>query len=167
VKWHGITWNNIDFEKGTVKIEKAYMRVKKQSMENGKIITETKKEFKDLKSKDSYRVIGLKENMLDILKIHKEEQKELAKQNNKIWKETDWVFTTKTYKGYVADYTSDKFRKVMNKIKIKNYEELTVHDLRHTFCSYGIMGGVKVEEMKELLGHSNIRCNSRVVLAFR
>jgi hypothetical protein len=29
------------------------------------------------------------------------------------------------------------------------------------------MGGVKVEEMKELLGHSNIRCNSRVVLAFR
>lgn len=133
------------------------MRVKRQEYKNGKIVETRVKEFKNLKSKDSYRTIGIKsEEMLNMLKEHKEEQKQLAKKCNKTFNETDWVFTTKNYEGYVADYSSDKFRKVMDTIKIKNYKELTLHDLRHTYCSLGIMAGVKVEEMKEILGHNNI-----------
>lgn len=163
----GVTWDNIDFEKGTVKIEKTYVRTKKYVKKDGKIIKMKVKEFKDVKSKDSYRTIGINGELLTILKQHKEEQRLLAKKCNKTFKETDWAFTTKNYTGNVADYVGDKFRNIMNKLKIKNYNELTTHCLRHTYCSLGIMAGVPVEAMKEVLGHNNIRSNSRMVYAFR
>lgn len=136
------------------------MRVRKTKLVDGKMVTKTAKEFKDLKTKDSYRILGLEDKLVEMLKEHKEEQKILAKKCNKEFKEEDWIFTTKTYCGYVVDYSSDKFRKIMDAIKIKNYKNLTLHDLRHTFCSIGIMNGVTVEQMKQLLGHSNIRNNS-------
>ena len=132
------------------------MRIKKQTIDNNIINKTSCKEFKDLKTKSSYRTISIK-GLIGILKEHKERQKLLAEKKNIQFKEDDWVFTTKTYKGYVADYISDKFRKVMESIKIKNYKELTVHDLRHTYCSTGIKSGIRLEEMKKILGHSNIR----------
>ena len=151
----GITWNNINWEEQTVTIDKQYMRIKKQTIDNNIINKTSCKEFKDLKTKSSYRTISIK-GLIGILKEHKERQKLLAEKKNIQFKEDDWVFTTKTYKGYVADYISDKFRKVMESIKIKNYKELTVHDLRHTYCSTGIKSGIRLEEMKKILGHSNI-----------
>lgn len=41
-------------------------------------------------------------------------------------------------------------------LKIKNYEEITVHSLRHTYCSRGIRNGVSLKELQGLLGHENI-----------
>ena len=70
------------------------------------------KAFKDLKT-NSYRTLELNDTIIEILKKHKEEQKELAKKNNKKFKETDWVFTTSVYTGILHDYIDDKFRKVM------------------------------------------------------
>lgn len=92
-----------------------------------------------------------------MLKEHKKSQKELAKKNGKEFKETDWVFTTKTYQGYVSDYTTDIMKRALKETKIENYEELCVHCLRHTYCSIGIMNGIKAEEMQKILGHSDIQ----------
>ena len=157
MKWHGVTWNNIDWNEKTVKIDKAYTRVKKTEYKDREIVTAgSKKDFKDLKTKSSYRTIGLNDAMINILKQHKEEQKELAKANNKQFKETDWVFTTKVYTGMLHDYIDDKFRKVMNETKILGYKEITPHCLRHTYCTMGIENGTRVEEMRDVLGHSNI-----------
>lgn len=157
----GVCWQDINWEKKTVNFNKAYMRIKKYKYKNGKLErVETKKEFKDLKTENSYRIIGLPDKMIELLKIHKEKQKELARRNRKEFTEQDWVFTTKTYKGYVNDFTSDKFRKVMDILKIDGYKELTAHKLRHTFCTLGIKNGTRVEEMKEILGHSSIAVTS-------
>lgn len=162
----GVTWNNIDFEKGIVQIEKTYVETKKYVKKDDKITKTRVKEFKDVKSKDSYRTIGINGELLYILKQHKEEQKLLAKKCNKTFKETDWVFTTKNYTGNLADYVGDKFKGIMNKLKITDYKELTTHCLRHTYCSLGVMAGVPVEEMRKVLGHTNVRGYSCVVLTF-
>ncbi len=157
----GVTWNNIDWEKKKVVIEKAYTRIKQKEYKNGKIVTvRSIKAFKDLKTTNSYRRLKLNDKMIEILRKHKEEQKELAKKNNKKFKETDWVFTTSAYTGILHDYIDDKFRKVMEETKITDYKELTPHCLRHTFCSTGIEAGVNVEEMKELMGHRKHTSNS-------
>ena len=154
----GVTWNNINFEEHTVKIEWQYIRT--YYFDEKLNVKTSKKIFKDLKTTKSYRILGLSDAMIEILKKHKKAQQELAKKNNKTFKETDWVFTTKNYEGYVSDYSSDKFRKVMDTIKIEDYKELTLHCLRHTFCTLGIEKGVKSEAMKELLGHSSIAVTS-------
>lgn len=152
----GITWEDIDFEKCTVEINKEYKRIKKVEIvkENEKV--SYNKEFKDLKTNSSYRTIGLGKEYVELLKQHKEEQKELAKKNNKEFKETDWVFTTKTYNGYVSDYTSDKMRNIMKTLQIKDYDKITPHCLRHTFCSMAIKNNVDIKQVQTILGHSSV-----------
>ena len=44
----------------------------------------------------------------------------------------------------------------MKDTKITGYDKLTVHCLRHTYCTMGIENGTRVEEMRDVLGHSNI-----------
>ena len=47
MKWHGVTWNNIDWNEKTVKIDKAYTRVKKTEYKDRVIVTAgSKKDFK-------------------------------------------------------------------------------------------------------------------------
>ena len=124
MKWHGVTWNNIDWNKKTVVIEKAYARVKKTEYKDGEIVTAgSKKDFKDLKTKSSYRTIGLNDAMINILKQHKEEQKKLAIQNGKEFKETDWVFTTKVYSP--DSVTLASYLLVFTKSKSSNFPVLS------------------------------------------
>lgn len=163
----GLTWKDLDMERCTIDINKEYMRIKKVELVNGKRVAKYVKDFKDLKSKSSYRVIGLDSKYVELLKQHKEEQKELAKKNGKTFSEEDWIFTTVTYNGYLSDYTSDKMRKIMNTLKIKNYKVLTPHCLRHTYCSNGIRGGTDLKQMQLILGHSNIGITRRLVRTVR
>lgn len=53
----GLTWDAVDIDKMTIKIEKEYARVKRYDEKDGKKIIKRTKEFKELKSKDSYRTI--------------------------------------------------------------------------------------------------------------
>lgn len=159
----GVKWSNIDFNNKTVNICQAFMRVDKFDYENGKIVrVGSKKEITDLKSKSSYRVLGLPEEYIEILKVHKEEQKELAKKCNKVFSEEDFVFTTKNYDGYVVDGVTDRLKSIMNNIKIKNYDKITIHGLRHTFCSRGIRNKVSLKEMQRLMGHSSIQVTADI-----
>lgn len=153
----GVKWKNIDLENNIVDISQAHMRLVKYNYENGKIVRKgSTREVTDLKSKSSYRKIGLPVEYIEILKQHKEDQKELAKRNGKEFSEEDFVFTTLAYRAYVADGVNDRFRNIMNNIKIKNYNDLTIHCLRHTYCSIGIRNGVTLKEMQKILGHSSI-----------
>lgn len=153
----GLTWNNIDFNNCTVNIEKEYIKVPIYEYINGKLVRNGyKKDFTDLKSKSSYRKLGIPSSFCEILKIHKENQRELAKKHNIEFKEDDWIFTTKSYKGYTSGDIGENFRCMRSNLKIKNYEDITVHSLRHTYCSRGIRNGVSLKELQGLLGHENI-----------
>ncbi len=153
----GLTWNNIDFNNCTVSIEKEYMKVPVYEYVNGQLVKNGyKTDFTDLKSKSSYRKLGIPSSFCEILKIHKENQKELAKKCNIEFSESDWVFTTKSYRGYINKDIGDNFRCMKENLKIKNYKELTVHSIRHTFCTRGLRNKVSLKEMQGLLGHENI-----------
>ncbi len=132
------------------------MRVKKIELKDGKIEKKNVKEFTQVKSNGSYRTLGLQDELVEMLKEHKEAQKKLAKKNNKEFKETDWVFTTNTYNAYVSDYIWDKVKKVMYAIKIKDYDKLSTHNLRHTFCTLGLRDGTNIEDMKNVMGHADV-----------
>lgn len=151
----GILWKDIDFEKKIVSINKEYTRIKIIKLVDGKRIKTTVNDFKQLKSKDSYRIIGI-ESIIDMLKKHKEKQKELARKNYREFTEKDFVFTTMKYRPVKHDGTWDRVKKVMEETKVKNYENISTHNLRHSFCTNGLSDGVKLEEMKTLMGHSNI-----------
>ncbi len=150
----GMTWDNLDAENNTITIDKAYMEVPKYYKENGKLKCKKERVFKDLKTKSSYRTIGLDKDFVKLLLEHKEEQKQLAKKNGKEFKETDWIFTTKLYRGFLVGYLSEKFREIVDKLNITNHDKITLHSLRHTYCSLGLSNGIGIKAMQRLLGHS-------------
>ena len=93
---------------------------------------------------------------MKILKIHKEIQKQLAKSLNKEFKETDPVFTTKTYNALGRSDTNDRVKKIVKDLNLENWQEITSHCLRHSFCYAGLLNDVPLEYMQILLGHSDI-----------
>lgn len=153
----GMTWKCLDLEENVIKIKEEYLWVDETDFVDGKIVvTDRVKKVTDVKTDGSDRKVTLTNSFIELLKQHKERQKELARSKGRTFKESDFIFTTKNYNGYISDFTYDKFKSIVNTLKIKGYKELTPHCLRHSFCSRGIREGVELKEMSELLGHSNI-----------
>ena len=59
----------------------------------------------------------------------------------------------------------EKFRKMRtgfeNAVKRAGIPHVRFHDLRHTFASHLVMGGVDIRTVQELLGHKDIRMTMR------
>ena len=54
------------------------------------------------------------------------------------------------------DYLWARVKKVMNSIKIENYDKISTHNLRHTYISMCAEKGVSIKEAQMLAGHSDI-----------
>ena len=152
----GLCWNAINFEDKTLVVKQAYTNVNKYDLIDNIQVMHKEKIVKNVKSDSSYRTIGLESEVINLLQQYKAEQKQLAKANNKQFSETNFVFTTKNYNGITTRYLGSKFKEVVTTLKLHDYEELTLHCLRHTFCSNGICNKVTLKEMQRLLGHKNI-----------
>lgn len=153
----GMTWENFDFEENTVAIKQEYMQVKQYDYVDGKIVYKGRKmEVTDLKSKSSDRYLGLPKEIVEILKEYKERQKEVAKRNGFKFKESDFAFTSCNYRPYDNNDIYERMKNLMKVTKIKNWNELSPHSLRHTYCSTGVRNKVPIVDMKMLLGHENI-----------
>jgi integrase len=64
-----------------------------------------------------------------------------------------------------ARKTGEKFNKIrtsfQNAVKRAKLPHVRFHDLRHTFASHLVMGGVDIRTVQELLGHKDIRVTMR------
>ena len=65
------------------------------------------------------------------------------------------IFLSESEKAITVGVIREHFRKYRRKAKIK--EEATVHTLRHNFATDLIERGATLIQVKELMGHSNIR----------
>lgn len=76
----------------------------------------------------------------------------LALENCKArWNESAYVFDG------IQDFKTG-FRGACARARIENF---TPHDMRHTFASWLVIGGVNLYEVKDLLGHSTIKLTER------
>lgn len=154
----GLVWEDINEEENEISFSHNYCSVKQFALDkNNHIISKgRKRRYSSLKSSSSYRTIKVDEGFMKILKIHKEIQKQLAKSLNKEFKETDPVFTTKTYNALGRSDTNDRVKKIVKDLNLENWQEITSHCLRHSFCYAGLLNDVPLEYMQILLGHSDI-----------
>lgn len=154
----GLVWKDIDEEKNEISFSHNYCSIKQFGLDkNNHIISKgRKRRYSSLKSSSSYRTIKVDAGFMKILKVHKEMQKQLASRLNKQFKETDPVFTTKTYNALGRSDTNDRVKKIAKDLQLENWKEITSHCLRHTFCYAGLINDVPLEYMQILLGHSDI-----------
>jgi len=131
---HGLTWDNIDFEKNTISFTKTKrVRTCVGIDEVGEMIYERNKVTPTLKNGSKLKVISMK-NMPELRKLLLE---------YKLRSNCEYVF---------PQDTQHSFRFLLKKCDINNFR---FHDLRHSCASYLVQSGVPLLEAAHHLGQKD------------
>ena len=130
-----LKWEDIDFKKGILDINKTIQRIyiKDKEKNISKVIITTPK------TKNANREIPINKDFLEILKKVKTNKEDYVLTGNSNYIEP------RTYRKY--------FNKILKETKIKHFN---FHSLRHTFATNCISLGVDYKTVSELLGHANV-----------
>lgn len=130
-----LQWNDIDFKKNILSVNKTIQRVYIKDKDNNisKVIITTPK------TKNANREIPINKEFLELLKKLK------TKGDDYIITGSSKYLEPRTYRKY--------FNKVLKQVKIKQFN---FHSLRHTFATNCISLGVDYKTVSELLGHANV-----------
>lgn len=144
-----LMWDDIDFEKRTININKT--------------INYVKGEFKigPPKTDNSYRILGMNNTVYSLLQQIKEEQDKMKKALKDVWQDLNLVFTQDTG-GYIQKANINN--RLSSLKKGTNYEYITVHSLRHANATLLLMNGVDLKIVSAHLGHNDIQTTANVYI---
>lgn len=140
-----LTWNDIDFNKQTITINKTYARGL-----NYKLV------IQEPKTKSSLRTISVDDKTASILKTWRIHQRvESLKYGHNTSDKHQPVFTdVANNKPLYPEHTN----KVLNAVCDKhNFKRIKVHGFRHTHCSLLFEAGLSIQEVQDRLGHGDIK----------
>ena len=123
----GLRWTDIDFQRGTLKIQRAISR------QNGEVTVAP------LKTKNAYRSLPLSADAISVLKM----------QRCKVGS-SEWVFPSPTDGPMSPDSVLHRLQRVLKRAGLPR---IRFHDLRHTFATLALQNGVDVKTVSSMLGH--------------
>lgn len=145
----GLTWNDIDFNNHTLKINKQYDY-------------QTRSGFKKTKTESSNRIIDIDTKTLDMLKKLKLMQSKFFLNQGYINKH-NLVFLNNRHE-IPTDNAANKALKSILKNNLKIANLITFHGLRHTHASILIANGISIEYIAQRLGHADTSITSKVYI---
>ncbi len=137
----GLTWDCVDFEKGTLLINKQHNRAKGE------------KEFHFSPLKNSRpRSLTAASAVMDALREQQRRQAQWATELGSAWDNSkNLVFTTQTGR-YINNKTLwMNFKRIVTELGMP---DLRFHDLRHTFSINSLQAGDDIKTVQENLGHA-------------
>ena len=137
----GLTWDCIDFNRGTLVIKRQLVRDRQKG---GEYHFSTPKNGK-------MRVIVLAPTVVELFQAQRSKQALMMLDAGKAWRNSNLIFTNPTggYLSYRTVY--DCFKRVMVKL---GHPEARFHDLRHTYAVAAIKSGDDIKTVQENLGHA-------------
>ena len=123
----GLKWEDIDLEKGNLRVKRQVARI------NGEV-TEA-----PLKTKNAYRTLPLAEDTIAVLK-----------QQKKKVGSSHWVFPSPTGGPISPDSVLHMLHRVLKRAGLPR---VRFHDLRHTFATLALQNGVDIKTVSGMLGH--------------
>lgn len=117
-----------------------------------------KRENWDPKTKNAYRYIPLLGSTSDMLKEHRQKQKDFFEKNSIA--DAGFVFTSLAGTQVDASNLRESYAAMLRRAGVP-YRKF--HTLRHTFATEAIRRGVNVKDLQMLMGHSDISMTYRYV----
>lgn len=155
-----LTWDDIDFDKHTVDINKTLSQGEKYEL-----IVQVPK------TRNSKRTLFLDDATMDMLAKWQFMQKELFDQKGiKVKKENQLLLSNDKNEFLQLSYPQkwlDWILKAHNKNMPDNQKlkRITVHGLRHTFATLAAEAGVQPKALQEQLGHANFQTTMNIYAA--
>ncbi|MDY6089787.1 MAG: tyrosine-type recombinase/integrase [Bdellovibrionota bacterium] len=138
----GLTWDDINFKKQTLNINKSVQYTKELGIFE-----------KSTKTQTSDRIIYLSNITISILKAYKKEQLEIQLKLGSKWENSKRIFTTSFGGNMHPDTPSQILEKIIKKYNLKR---ISFHGLRHTSISLQISSGIQTQIISKRAGHSSI-----------
>lgn len=141
-----LTWDDVDFDTGTITINKSRARTQQG------VITKT------TKNQTSDRSVVLPTECMELLRSHQIDQKKYRLAVGTYWKDHNMIFTQDNGKPLDPDTPSKAFRKIIKRYNAGHTEklpEISLHGLRHTSATLLISGNLDVKTISARLGHAD------------
>ena len=137
----GLTWDCVDFERGTLLINKQHNKAK----------GEKEYHFSSLKN-DRIRMLTVADDVMDVLRRQKALQTQWAELLGEAFHNDDNLVFTNEYGRFIANQAVYRnYKKNMEKIGLGS---MRFHDLRHTYAVNSLKAGDDIKTVQENLGHA-------------
>ena len=137
----GLMWNCVDFEKGTILVDKQLQRQKKL---HGDYIFLSTKNGKS-------RTITPASWVMDLLRMQQARQEQARTQAGDLWEDSGLVFTNEVGHHLALHTVYKEFKKIVCSI---DAPEVRFHDLRHSYAVASIRAGDDIKTVQGNLGHA-------------
>ncbi len=137
----GLKWSSIDFDTKKLEVETSLAYV------NGEF------HLKAPKSDAGVRTLIMPDSLIEVLKLHRKEQKVNMLALGAGYEKNDLVCCSNDGKYIIPGTFSHQFTEFL---KASNLKEIRFHDLRHTHASLLLKYGVSAKVASRRLGHSTI-----------
>lgn len=154
-----LTWNDINFDRGYVNINKTAKNVANVSREGR---SDLRVQIQTPKTSNSIRRVKLPQFLIDKLKSYKLKQAEQKLQLANMYQDNNLVFCNPFGKYLDSSNVRKRLNKIIDNInlnekdKSKHISHRKFHDLRHTYATRLFELGEEPKTVQMLLGHSNI-----------
>jgi integrase len=164
----GLKWADVDLNEGTLVVRRSRLRPK---WKHGGVKPSGKKhggycpnrvplrpETASTKSAAGKRGIGLPDELVRLLKLHRKEQQRERGQAAELWTETGYVFTTQTGKPLNPRCDYDEWKLLLELAKLPDGR---LHDARHTAATVLLLLRVGERTVMGIMGWSNTAMAAR------
>lgn len=139
----GLSWDRVDFDKGTLLIDRQLQRAKDESGERRYSLVSLKN--------DKWRRITPADSVMELLRRQWSSQAEWRLRAGPAWEDSGLVFTNELGE-HLSPYTVyHNFKRLAASIGIP---EARVHDLRHSYAVAAIKSGDDIKTVQGNLGHA-------------
>lgn len=138
----GLLWEDVDLERGAVRIRRSRVKV------GGAMVSQEK-----TKTEAGMREVVLPARAVEALRRRRTQLAEDRLAAGPAYRDQGLVFQGRTGSGVRTDTVEHTLRRLLESLGLPNYRP---YDLRHTAASMQIAAGVPIEVVSKRLGHRNI-----------
>ncbi|MBW8088598.1 site-specific integrase [Streptomyces hygroscopicus subsp. hygroscopicus] len=163
----GLRWTDVDLRNGTLRVRKNRLRPKYLHGCGGdcgrkpgycKQRIRKNEDTANTKSRAGRRVIGLPDQLIRLLELHREEQERDRVRAAQEWRESGYVFTSPVGEPLVPSTDYDAWKRLLADADVRDGR---LHDARHTAATVLLILGVPERVVMQIMGWSSTAMAAR------